>query len=78
MEIITQIINLISNVVLFGGMLWALFCVIQLAGGLKNHNGGDINSGLWQIAGGVLIILAAALFKQVSIPSTGAFIIFPF
>ena len=70
MEIITQIINLISNVVLFG--------VIQLAGGLKNHNGGDINSGLWQIAGGVLIILAAALFKQVSIPSTGAFIIFPF
>ncbi|MCU7197983.1 hypothetical protein [Turicibacter sanguinis] len=77
MEIITQIINLISSVVLFGGMLWALFGVVQLAGGLKNHNGGDINSGLWQIAGGLLIILAASLFKSVAIP-TGAVIIFPF
>ncbi|EFH71688.1 hypothetical protein GV51_1224 [Gardnerella vaginalis 5-1] len=39
----------------------------MLAGGLKDQNGPQTQSGVWQVVGGGLIIAAAALFKTFAV-----------
>ena len=41
--------------------------VVVLAGGLKDHNGPGIQSGVWQLVGGGMIVAAAQLFGQISL-----------
>lgn len=36
-------------------------------GGLKDHNGAQTQTGMWQAIGGGMIIAAAALFSQVQL-----------
>lgn len=63
MDLLQQILDLVSTAVILGGGLWTVWGVIILAGGLKDKNGPALQSGIWQIVGGGLIIAAAALFK---------------
>ncbi|MFC5369813.1 hypothetical protein [Arcanobacterium bovis] len=67
MNVLTQALDLIAKFVILGGALYGLFGVITLAGGLKDHNGQQQSTGLWQLAGGAMIIAAAALFKTIVI-----------
>lgn len=60
---ITDILSTVSNWVLIGGGLWAVFGAVTLASGLKDHNGPGIQNGVWQLVGAGLIIAASALFK---------------
>lgn len=62
MDLLNQVLSLISTFVTIGGGLWLLWGVIVLAGGLKDKNGPALQSGIWQIVGGGLIIVAAQLF----------------
>ena len=49
-----------------GGGLWTVWGVITLAGGLKDQNGPQLQSGMWQAIGGGLIVAAALLFKTIT------------
>jgi len=62
-------LDFIVGAVTFGGGFWALWGVIQVASGLRDKNGPDLQSGIWRIVGGVLIIAAARLFSQIPFPS---------
>lgn len=71
MEIFKSVITLLQQAVTIGGGLWTLWGVIVLAGALKDHNGPGMQSGIWQIAGGVLILAASALFATLVVSSGG-------
>lgn len=65
MELLNQVLTLVTKFVIIGGGLWLVWGVVVLAGGLKDKNGPALQSGIWQIVGGGLIIAAAALFSSV-------------
>jgi len=64
MDLVTQIIGIVTTFAKLGGGLWAVWGAIVLAGGLKDHNGPDIKAGIWQILGGGVIITATQLFSS--------------
>lgn len=63
MDLLNQVLELVTKFCIIGGGLWLVWGVVVLAGGLKDKNGPALQSGIWQIVGGGLIIAAAALFK---------------
>ncbi|TNM60390.1 MULTISPECIES: hypothetical protein [Actinomycetes] len=65
---LTTVLNLIVQFVTVGGGLWLVWGVIVLAGGLRNQEGPQIQSGIWQVVGGGLIIAAAQLFNTIAVP----------
>ena len=65
MELLNQVLTLVTKFAIIGGDLWLVWGVVVLAGGLKDKNGPALQSGIWQIVGGGLIIAAAALFSSV-------------
>ena len=67
MGILEQALELISKAAIAGGGFWAVWGVIVLAGGLKDKNGPALQSGIWQIIGGGMIITAAALFNSITL-----------
>ena len=62
-NVVTEVLNLFSQFAMIGGGLWAVWGAVALAGGMKDQNGPQMQSGVWQVVGGGLIIAAAALFK---------------
>lgn len=68
MDLLNQVLNLITKFAIVGGGLWLVWGAIVLAGGLKDKNGPALQSGIWQIVGGGLIIAAAALFSSIAMP----------
>lgn len=64
MDLLKEILGLVQKFAIIGGGLWAVWGVIVLAGGLKDKNGPALQSGIWQIVGGGLIITAAAIFAK--------------
>lgn len=66
MGLLKQVLDLVTKFAILGGGLWLVWGVVVLAGGLKDKNGPALQSGIWQIVGGGLIIAAAALFKTLA------------
>lgn len=66
MDLLNQVLTMITRFATIGGGLWLVWGVVVLAGGLKDKNGPALQSGIWQIVGGGLIITAAILFKSVA------------
>ena len=66
MDLLNQVLDLITKFAIIGGGLWLVWGAVVLAGGLKDKNGPALQSGIWQIVGGGLIIAAAALFKNIA------------
>ena len=62
-----QVLALVSKFAIIGGGLWLVWGVIILAGGLKDKNGPALQSGIWQIVGGGLIVAGAALFNNIAL-----------
>lgn len=60
------VLELFTQFCTIGGGLWLIWGVIILASGLKDKNGPQLQSGIWQIVGGGMIIAAALLFGQVT------------
>ncbi len=67
MDLLKQVLDLITKFAIIGGGLWLVWGAVVLAGGLKDKNGPALQSGIWQIVGGGLIIAAAALFSNISL-----------
>lgn len=62
---LNTILGLMSSAAVLGGGVWLVWGAVVLAGGLKDQNGPQSQSGIWQCVGGGLIIAAAALFKTI-------------
>lgn len=62
-----SVLELFTKFAILGGGVWTVWGAITLAGGLKDQNGPQIQSGMWQAVGGGLIAAAAVLFQQVTI-----------
>lgn len=67
MELMASVIELVVKFAIIGGGLWLVYGAIVLAGGLKDKNGPALQSGIWQIVGGGMIVLAAALFNSIAL-----------
>ena len=67
MDLLNNILQLFTKFAIIGGGLWLVWGTIVTAGALKDHNGPQIQTGVWQVVGGGLIIAAAALFQSVAI-----------
>lgn len=65
MDMLNTILQLLVQFATMGGGLWAVWGVIVLAGALKDKNGPALQSGIWQIVGGGMIVAAAQLFNQI-------------
>ena len=65
MELLNQALELITILTVLGGGRWLPWGVILCAGGLKDKNGPALQSGIWQLIGGGLIIAVTALFNNV-------------
>ena len=63
---LNTIVGLMTTAATLGGGIWLIWGVIVLAGCLKDHNGPQQQSGIWQIVGGGLIIAAVQLFAQLN------------
>ena len=59
--------EMLTQCCLAGGALWTAWGLIVLAGALKDKSGPQLQSGIWQIIGGALIISASALFRNVTL-----------
>ena len=66
-NIVSVALDLFGQFAMIGGGVWGLWGVVALGGALKDQNGPAIQSGVWQIVGGGLIIAAAALFKNIAL-----------
>ena len=65
MDLLETVLNLVVRFTSIGGGFWLIYGVVVLAGGLKDKTGPQIQSGIWQIVGGGLIIGASALFSSI-------------
>ena len=59
------VISLLVKFGTIGGVLWLVWGAVVLGGALKDHNGPQMQSGIWQMAGGGLIIGAVQLFNTI-------------
>lgn len=66
MEIFNTVIDLLKQGVMIGGGLWTLWGAVVLGGALKDHNGPGMQTGIWQMVGGMIIIGAAGLFGSIT------------
>lgn len=64
---LASVLELFVKFATIGGGLWCVWGAVTLAGGLKDHNGPQTQSGVWQVVGGGLIIAAAQLFSTIAI-----------
>lgn len=64
-QIFTQVMSLIQVAIIAGGSIWLVVGAVIFALGLKNKEAPQIQSGIWQIIGGAVIIAAGAFFTNI-------------
>lgn len=62
-----QILTLFVTFATIGGGLLIVWGAIATGTALKDQNGPQIQSGIWQIVGGGLIVAAAQLFNSIAV-----------
>ena len=67
MDMMSQALQLFVKFATIGGGLWIVWGVITLAGGLRDHQGPQIQSGVSQADDGGLIVAAAQLFSNIAL-----------
>ena len=67
MDLLNSVLELFVRFAQIGGGLWLVWGAVVFGGGLKDHNGPQTQSGMWQIVGGGLILAAATLFSSIAI-----------
>lgn len=67
MDIFTKAMGIAEKGVFAGGMLIVVFGLINLSQGIKDHNGGQTNNGIWSMIGGAGVLLASQLISQITL-----------
>ncbi|MGB4636057.1 MAG: hypothetical protein WBH73_08800 [Arcanobacterium sp.] len=67
MDVLTQALDLFVKFATIGGGLFSVWGVITLAGGLRDHNGAQTQTGMWQLVGGGMVVGAAQLFSAIAL-----------
>ena len=62
----SNILDLVANFCVIGGSVWIILGTITLAGSLKDKNGPTLQTSIWQIVGGTMIVFATYLFRNIS------------
>lgn len=62
---LATVLKYIQTFAIIGGGLLCLWGVISLGTAIKDHNGPGIQSAIWQVVGGALIIAAGVLFGSI-------------
>lgn len=65
MDMLQQMLTLLSTFVTVAGSVWAVWGIISFALALNDHNGGGIRNGLLQVVGGGLVIAAGVYLTQI-------------
>jgi len=65
-KLLTEILSRASYFIGSGGLLWSIWGVIVLAGALKDKTGPALQSGIWQIISGGVIIYASTMLANIS------------
>lgn len=66
-EALTTAKNLLSKAAQTGGGLYAVWGLVNLGMSLKDHNGPGIQSAIWQIIGGAIIIAAGTAISSLDL-----------
>ena len=72
MDLMNQVLELFVKFATIGGGLWLVWGAVTFGGGLKDHNGPQTQSGLWQIVGGggtwmfLMPVVAGCLVSTIS------------
>ncbi len=64
--LLNEVLDIGAKFSMFGGALWTIWGVFVLAGALKDKTGPALQSGIWQIVGGLLIMAASTMFNFVA------------
>lgn len=65
-QYMVQVLDLVASFCLLGGSVWIVLGTISLAGSLKDKNGPTLQTSIWQIVGGSMIMVATYLFRNVA------------
>lgn len=65
LDLMAKALEIVEKFAKIGGALWLLWGVVVLAGGMKDKTGPQIQSGIWQIVGGGMILATAVLFSTI-------------
>jgi len=60
-------VNAMMSVIKVGGAIWAVLGVVKLASSLKDKNGPNLQTSIWQIFGGMGVMVISDLFKIMSL-----------
>lgn len=66
-NLLPDILKLFTQFATIGGGLWLVWGAITTGLALKDHNGPQIQSGIWQVVGGGMIVAAALLFARIAV-----------
>ena len=66
MEFINQLMQILSRGIVFAGALYIVWHGVQLGFSIKDHNGPEMKQALLGVAGGAVVVTAAALLTQVT------------
>lgn len=63
-DLLSQVFSLITKFTQVGGGLWLIWGTVMMAGALKDKNGPQLQTAIWQVVGGMLILVAALWFSS--------------
>jgi hypothetical protein len=66
----TDVMGWLKGGLVAGGAVWTVFGGLQLALGLKDHNGPQTQNGIFQMVGGAIIIALGGLLKSAMFTNT--------
>lgn len=65
MEFLDQLMSILSKGIVFAGSLYIVWHGIQLGFSIKDHNGPEMKQALLGVAGGAVVVTAAAVLTQI-------------
>lgn len=66
MEFLNQLMQILSRGLVFAGSLYIVWNGVQLGFSIKDHNGPEMKQALLGVAGGAVVVTAAAVLTQVT------------
>ena len=65
MDMMQKALEMMTKFIGIGGTIWIVIGLVIVGVGLKEKTGPQIQSGIWQIVGGGLILATAVLFTSI-------------